>query len=118
MKALNYKRQVSRLRSQRVRSRIRGSAERPRLSVNISHRHVSAQLIDDDRGLTLAYATTVGNRTLSENLTAKAQFVGVAISERAKKAKIKKVIFDRGGRKYHGRLDALAKAAREGGLEF
>lgn len=111
-KALNQ-----RLRAARVRAKISGTAERPRLTVTISNTHVSAQLIDDVAQHTLAAATTVGTKqtgTMSEL----AAFVGTEIGKKAKKAKIKTVVFDRNGRKYAGRLAALADAARKEGLEF
>lgn len=105
------------LRKQRVRATVVGTAERPRLSVTISNKHVSAQIIDDSTSKTLASATTVGSKqtgTLSEL----ASFVGSDIAKKAKKAKITKVVFDRNGRQYAGRLGALADAARNEGLEF
>lgn len=104
-------------RRQRTRQRLHGTAERPRLSIYISNKHVSAQLINDDSGQTLAYSTTVGQKS-SESLTAKAAWVGDEIAKKAHKSKIKKVIFDRGGNKYHSRVKQLAEAARSGGLEF
>jgi large subunit ribosomal protein L18 len=79
--------------------------------------HIHAQIIDDTKSTTLAYVTTVGQK-LDGNMTAKAQWVGKEIATNAKKAKIGKVVFDRGARKYHGRIKALADAARENGLEF
>jgi large subunit ribosomal protein L18 len=105
------------LRKGRVRARVVGSAERPRLSVYVSNMHIHAQLIDDSTGATLVSSTSsVGGPKGS--LTEKAVFVGTEIAKKAKKVKISKVVFDRNGRKYHGRLKALADAAREGGLEF
>lgn len=105
------------LRKARVRSTVSGTAERPRLTVTISNLHVSAQLIDDVKGTTLAAATTVGKKhtgTMSE----KAAAVGKDIAAKAKKANVKAVVFDRNGRAYAGRLKALADAARNEGLEF
>src|ERR1700722_5832225 len=104
-------------RHARVRARISGTAGRPRLSVKITERHITAQLIDDNRSVTLAYVTTVGADTKG-SLTTKAVWVGEQIAGRAKTKKIKAVVFDRGGRIYHGRLHALAEAARKSGLEF
>jgi large subunit ribosomal protein L18 len=107
------------LRRNRVRAKVSGTAERPRLSVTISLHNVSAQIIDDTKGATLAAATSVGAKELKgKSLTEKAAFVGAAVAKSAKKAKISKVAFDRNGRKYMGRLTALADAARGEGLEF
>lgn len=105
------------LRKRRIRARINGTAERPRLSVFISNRHVSAQIIDDTSNKTLVASTTVKSAAKG-TLTEKAAWVGADIAAKAKKAKIKAVVLDRGGRKYHGRVAALADAARKEGLEF
>lgn len=105
------------LRKNRVRSKVVGTAGRPRLSVNISNKHVSAQLIDDDKGRTIASSTTVGAKQTG-TITEMAAFVGSDIAKKAKKAKIGKIVFDRNGRLYAGRLNALADAARKEGLEF
>lgn len=104
-------------RKRRVRAKVGGTAERPRLSVFISNNHVAAQIIDDTKQATLAYATTVGQKNPG-NLTDKAAWVGAEIAKKAKAAKIKEVVFDRGGKLYHGRVAALADAARKAGLEF
>ena len=104
-------------RANRTRAKIHGTAERPRLSVNISNLHVTAQIIDDDKGVTLAYATTVGSKQKGSK-SELAAFVGSEIAKKAKKAKISKVVFDRGSRLYAGRMSALANAARKEGLEF
>lgn len=104
-------------RSERTRTHIRSTADRPRLSVFVSNTHVSAQIIDDVNGKTLASATSVGQK-IQGTMTEKAEKVGSSIAEAAKKAKVKKVVFDRGNKKYHGRIKALAEAARKGGLEF
>ena len=104
-------------RSNRTRAKIHGTADRPRLSVNISNMHVTAQIIDDDKGATLAYATTVGTKQKGSK-TELAAFIGGEIAKKAKKAKIEKVVFDRGARLYAGRMKALADAARKEGLEF
>jgi len=106
----------------RVRKKINGTAERPRLSVFRSSKHIYAQLIDDEKGITLASASTldkelrdkVGNGGTVEA----ARQVGELIARRAKEKGVAKVVFDRGGYLYHGRIQALADAAREGGLEF
>ena len=105
-------------RRKRVRAKISGNAERPRLSVRISNRHVFAQLVDDAKGHTLAAASTVGQKELPANLSQRAAWCGEQIAKVAKQHKIKGVVFDRGSRIYHGRLDALAAAARKAGLEF
>ena len=104
-------------RANRTRAKIHGTAERPRLSVNISNKHVTAQLIDDDKGTTLAYATTVGNKLKGTKTELCAQ-IGTEIAKKAKAAKIQKAVFDRGSKLYAGRLSALASAARKEGLEF
>ncbi|MCO6046067.1 50S ribosomal protein L18 [Aeoliella sp. ICT_H6.2] len=106
----------------RVRKRLRGSAERPRLCVTRSHKHMSAQLVDDLSGKTLVSASTM-DKDLSGSVkyggnTDAATAVGKAIAERAKAAGIETVCFDRGSYKYHGRVAALAAAAREAGLQF
>ena len=105
------------LRKNRVRTKISGTAKRPHLTVTISNMHVSAQLIDDVAGKTLAAATTVGTKakgTMSE----KCATIGTEIAKKAKKSKISAIVFDRNGRQYAGRLKALADAARQEGLEF
>ena len=105
------------LRKNRVRSKITGTSERPRLTVTISNKHISAQIIDDTKHHTLAASTTIGAKQTG-TMTEQAAFVGSDIAKKAKKAKITAVVFDRNGRQYAGRLGALADAAREGGLEF
>ncbi len=104
-------------RANRTRAKIHGTADRPRLSVHISNLHITAQIIDDDKGKTLAYATTVGTKTTG-SMTKKAAKIGTEIAKAAKKAKVEKVVFDRGSKLYAGRLSALADAARKEGLEF
>lgn len=106
-----------RLRKNRVRARVNGTADRPRLTVFISNKHVSAQIIDDTKGITIVSATTVGTK-LAGSMTELAAKVGSDIARKAKKAKINAVVFDRNGRQYAGRLSALANAARKEGLEF
>lgn len=105
-------------RKHRVRAKISGTSERPRMSVFISNLHVTAQIIDDTKQATLVYATTVGNKKLTGTMTERATAIGTEIAKKAKTAKINKVVMDRGGRLYHGRIKALADAARAGGLEF
>jgi large subunit ribosomal protein L18 len=118
MSDLITKRKHLRLRKNRIRSVVSGTAERPRLSVFVSAHHVSAQLIDDDAQKTLAAVTTIGQKAATGTLTEKATWVGNEIAAKAKSIKVSKVVFDRGGRQYHGRIEALATAAREKGLEF
>jgi large subunit ribosomal protein L18 len=106
-----------------VRARVSGSTERPRLSVFRSDKHIYAQVIDDLAGKTLAAAASTsadvrGAELVNGGNVAAAKAVGRAIAQRAKAAGITKVSFDRGGRQYHGRVKALADAAREGGLQF
>ncbi len=117
MDRLTHKYATAARRAGRVRSVISGTTERPRLSVHISNMHVTAQIIDDSSGKTLSYATTVG-KTLEGNMTKRAAIVGEEIAQKAAKAKIGKVVFDRGPKNYHGRVKTLADAARAGGLEF
>ena len=109
-------------RHRRVRYKVTGTAERPRLNVSRTDLHIYAQLIDDTKGHTLASASTL-DKTLRETLKSggnieAAKAVGKMIAERGKDAGIAKVVFDRGGYKYHGRVQTLADSAREGGLEF
>ena len=111
----------SRLRRQvRGRKKISGTPERPRLVVTRSSKHITVQVVDDLRGATLAYASTMEAdvRAAAGDKTAKAKQVGELVAERAKAAGIDAVVFDRAGNKYHGRIAALADAAREGGLSF
>lgn len=106
------------IRKQRVRSVVSGSSERPRLSIHVSNYNVSAQIINDENGKTIAHVTTVGVKKVSGNLTDKAVWVGKEIAKKAKIAKTKSVVLDRNGKKYHGRIKALAESARAEGLEF
>jgi large subunit ribosomal protein L18 len=106
----------------RVRTKVSGTTERPRLCVYRSLGHIYAQVIDDHSGKTLVSASSVDGET-KKNLKgggniAAAKVIGKAVAERAKAAGVQKVVFDRGGYKYHGRVKALADAAREGGLQF
>lgn len=115
------KRRDSRIRRHaRLRKKISGTPVRPRLAVNRSSRHITVQLIDDLAGHTLAFASSLGAevRGVEGDKKAKAAKVGELIAARAKEAGISAVVFDRGGLAYHGRIAALADAAREGGLEF
>ena len=107
-------------RHRRVRKKVRGTAERPRLSVFRSNRHITAQVIDDTTGRTLAAASTTEpelRSTATGNRDA-AQRVGRLVGERARSAGVERVVFDRGGFLYHGRVAAVADAAREAGLEL
>jgi large subunit ribosomal protein L18 len=117
MSRLAHKQATAQRRAYRVAAKIHGTAERPRLAVHVSNLHVSAQLIDDETGKTLAAASTVGKK-LEGTMTEKAVTVGKDIAAKAKKAKVKQVVFDRSSRKYHGRVKALADAARAEGMEF
>lgn len=105
----------------RIRARLTGTTERPRLNVYRSLNHIYTQLIDDSKGVTIAAASTVtaksDEKMIGGNVEA-AKTVGKMIAEKAQAAGIKKVVFDRGGYLYHGRIKALADAAREAGLEF
>ena len=115
------RRRESRIRRhRRVRKKVRGTAERPRLSVFRSSRHISVQLIDDEVGTTVASASTLeaGLRSAPGGNVAAARSVGTLIGERAQEAGIKAAVFDRGGYRYHGRVAELAEAARSAGLEF
>jgi large subunit ribosomal protein L18 len=119
MNNLMHKLRNRQLRKNRVRTQISGTANRPRLSVFISNQHITAQLIDDAAHQTLGYATTVGQKNSAhDTMTAKAEFIGAEIAKQAKSIKISHVVFDRGGKLYHGRIAALADAARKSGLEF
>jgi large subunit ribosomal protein L18 len=114
-----YRKQV---RTWRVRKRVRGTGERPRLSVFRSNKHIYAQIIDDIQGVSLAAASTAEVALIAKGANggnkSAAAVVGKALAERALKKGIKAVAFDRGGYRYHGRVAALADAAREGGLDF
>jgi large subunit ribosomal protein L18 len=109
-------------RHERVRRRVVGTAERPRLNVFRSDQHIYAQVIDDTVGHTLVSASTIDldlrAASAGKNKTEQAKLVGRTVAERAIDAGVKKVVFDRGGYIYHGRVKALADAAREAGLEF
>ncbi len=102
----------------RIRKRVRGTVERPRLSVFRSLQHIYAQVIDDTRGHTLAAASSLEEGVAGGGNLAGARVVGRLVAERALAKGIRRVVFDRGGYLYHGRVKALAEAAREAGLEF
>jgi large subunit ribosomal protein L18 len=117
---LKQKRRLRRKRG--IRKRVHGTCERPRLTVFRSLKHIYAQIIDDDRGVTLCEAST-RNKDLREGLAhggnlGAAKLVGAALADRAKTKDIETVCFDRNGYRFHGRIKALAEAAREGGLKF
>jgi large subunit ribosomal protein L18 len=121
----HYKHTSSRVRARlrrqtRVRKKVAGTSERPRLVVTRSSKHITAQVVDDAVGKTLAYASSMEGdlRSESGDKTEKAKLVGGRVAERAKAAGIDGVVFDRAGNKYHGRVAALADGAREGGLKF
>lgn len=108
-------------RHSRIRRKVVGTAERPRLSVHRSNRHISVQLINDDQGVTVASASSLEADQRAAGITSNidaASRVGNLIADRAKAAGVTSVVFDRGGNRYHGRVAALADAAREAGLEF
>lgn len=105
-------------RRRRVRAKVRGTAERPRLSVFRSNRGISAQLIDDDNGVTLVAANWTEDALRKNSGVEQAKSLGEELAKRAKAAGIETCVFDRGGYRYHGRVQALADGAREGGLEF
>lgn len=105
-------------RKNRIRSVVTGTAARPRLSVHVSNLHVTAQVIDDSTGKTLAAVSTVGKKAATGTMTERAAWVGNEIAQKAKSNGVTAVVFDRGGKAYHGRVQALADAARNGGLEF
>ena len=104
----------------RVRSRLSGTKDIPRLNVFRSAKHISVQIIDDEKGVTLVSCSSMDKdlKIANGGNIEAAKIVGAEIAKRAKKAKITKVVFDRGGYQYHGRVEALADAARENGLEF
>src|SRR4051812_28139524 len=105
-------------RRRRVRAKVRGTAERPRISVFRSNRGIQAQLVDDDAGRTLAAVNWIEQDLRGLKSMEQATRVGVLLAERAKAAGIETAVFDRGGYRYHGRVKALAEGAREGGLTF
>ena len=118
MNSLMYKLRNQWQRKHRVRATVSGTSERPRLSVFISNKNITAQVIDDEKGKTLAYVSTVGAKAAKGSMKERAAWVGEELAKKAKTAKVKKVVFDRGGHIYHGRVAALADAARNAGLEF
>jgi len=122
MGSMNIRQQARLKRKKRIRKKIYGTAQRPRLSVFRSARHIYAQVVDDTAGHTLAAASTMDKDALSgskfENKVEAAKFVGKMVGERAIGKGIKEVIFDRNGFLYHGRIKSLSEGAREAGLVF
>ena len=120
MNSAKYKRDARIKRHARVRKHVRGTAERPRLAVYRSNKHISAQVIDDRAGRTLVAASTLEPDLKSGGTSNKdaARHVGQLVAQRARDAGVERVVFDRGGFLYHGRVAAVAEAAREAGLEF
>jgi large subunit ribosomal protein L18 len=111
-------REARQRRHRRVRGKVQGTAERPRLVVSRSNKGIGAQLVDDMEGKTLAAASWLQLKAFKGNKTEQAGEVGKLLAKNAKQAGIDSVVFDRGGHLYHGRVKALADAAREGGLQF
>ena len=105
-------------RHKRLRTKIRGTLDRPRLSIFRSNRHISVQLVDDVAGLTLASTQDTNTTTDGKKPQEVAFVIGEEIAKKAQEKKITKVVFDRAGHRYHGRVKALAEGARKGGLEF
>lgn len=112
------KNKIRQRRHKRVRGKISGTAERPRLSVYRSNKNIYAQVIDDVKGVTLASASTHDSEVSGNTKTEQAASVGALVAKRAAEKDISVVVFDRGGYLYHGRVQALAEAARENGLQF
>lgn len=115
MKQITVKQKRYDQRKRRVRAKISGNADRPRLSVFRSLKHIYAQIIDDDRGITLASASDMGVKGRKSEVASK---VGEELAKKAIASKIKKVAFDKGASRFHGRVKALAEGARRGGLDF
>ncbi|MGC9451763.1 MAG: 50S ribosomal protein L18 [Oceanipulchritudo sp.] len=121
MKALKHKLNLRRKRIWRIRKKVSGTAERPRLCVSFTNKHIYAQAIDDDSGKTVVSASTLGKDLKGEDLSANRESavrLGKAFVEKAKAAGVARVVFDRHGRPYHGRVKEFAQAVREGGIEF
>jgi large subunit ribosomal protein L18 len=117
MNRLKSKAQNAFRRAHRVKKVVRGTPDRPRLTVTISNRHISAQVIDDIKQQTIVSATTIGQKN-DGTMTERAEWLGKEIVKKAKAKKVKRVAFDRGSRLYHGRIKAVADAARKEGLEL
>ena len=116
---LQKKNSLAQKRRYRIRKKVNGTAERPRLAVHFSNKHIYAQCIDDVAGHTLAYVSSVGGKDAAVKANNDGAItLGKAIAEKAKSAGIESVVFDRAGRRYHGCVKSFAEAAREGGLQF
>lgn len=118
---LQHKQNLQQKRRWRVRKKVNGTAERPRLSARFTHKHIYVQIIDDEAGVTLVSATSTAKENRDAKLksnVASATELGKLVGEKAKQAGIESVVFDRGSRCYHGCVKALADAAREAGLQF
>lgn len=118
---IQKKNELAQKRRWRIRKKVVGTPERPRLSLHISNKHIYAQVIDDEQGKTLAFVSTLGKDLREQKLKANvsgAAVIGKAFGEKAKAAGVGKVVFDRNGRKYHGCVKTFADAAREAGLDF
>ena len=116
---LTKKRSLAQKRRWRIRKKIKGTAERPRLAVHFSNKHVYAQCIDDVKGHTVAYASSVGGKDASVKANNEgAVELGKIIAEKAKSAGVETVVFDRSGRRFHGCVKSFAEAARDAGLQF
>lgn len=121
MKSLKQKKILRQKRIWRIRKKIAGTAERPRLCVSFSNKHIYAQAIDDAAGKTLVSVSSLAKDLKGENLSANRESavkLGKAFAEKAKEAKLTTVVFDRHGRPYHGRVKEFAEAVREGGIQF
>lgn len=118
MNKLAHKTLNRKIRSHRVRAKVTGSTQRPRMAVRISNLHVSAQIIDDSKQTTLVSITTVGQKDVKGTMTEKAAWAGTQIAKKAVTAKVKKVVLDRGSKLYHGRVKSFADSARKAGLEL
>jgi large subunit ribosomal protein L18 len=115
---LEKKRALSQRRRWRIRKKVKGTADRPRLSVHFSNKHIYAQCIDDTKGHTLIYLSSLAkDSTLKANIQGASE-LGKSFAEKASSAGIESVVFDRSGRRYHGCVKSFAEAAREGGLKF
>ena len=117
MKRAMLKKLNEKLRKGRIRSKISGSSDRPRLSIKVSNRHIHCQIIDDEKQSTLLGVSTIGMSSDS-TMVEKAEKLGQDLAKKAKKAKISKIVLDRNGKKYHGRIKALADALRKEGMEL